>query len=86
VLAWLDVGHAEDEKYYWKREWGVGNPSWIVAFDRSQPGRYHIEFWNPAWRSIVGQSFAGLMDLGFDGIVLAGVEAYRRWEFMTPIN
>ncbi len=26
------------------------------------------------------------MDLGFDGVVLDGVEAYRRWEFMTPLD
>jgi uncharacterized protein (TIGR01370 family) len=64
----------------------VGSPSWIIAFDRVREGAYHVEFWNPAWKAIVGKSFAGLMDLGYDGIVLAGVEAYRRWEAMTPLN
>lgn len=86
VLAWLDIGQAADDRFYWQREWQVGNPTWIQALDRSQPGKYHIEFWNPAWKSIVGKMFAGLVDLGFDGIVLGGVESYRRWEFMTPVN
>ena len=86
LLAWLDVGEAANDQYYWQREWKAGNPSWINALDRSNPGKFHIEFWNPAWKAIVGKSFAGLVDLGFDGIVLAGVDNYRRWEFMTPVN
>lgn len=86
VLAWIDVGQASDDSYYWQREWQVGNPSWISALDRTHPGKYHLEFWNPAWKAIIGKTFAGLVDMGFDGIVLANVEAYRRWEFMTPVN
>lgn len=86
VYAWLDIGHAADDKYYWMREWKVGNPSWIVGFNRTQEGTYYVEFWNPAWKAIIGKTFAGLMDLGYDGIVLAGVESYRRWEAMTPLN
>ena len=37
-------------------------------------------------KAIVGRYFEGIMDLGFDGVVLNGVEAYRRWEFMTSID
>ena len=86
VLAWIEIGQASDDKYYWQREWQVGNPSWVHALDRANPGKYHVEFWNPAWKAIVGKTFSGLVDLGFDGIVISGVEGYRRWEFMTPVN
>ncbi|MDX2142575.1 MAG: hypothetical protein SFV19_04415 [Rhodospirillaceae bacterium] len=86
VLAWLDVSHAIDGSYYWQRDWAVGNPSWINAIDPTRPGQYFVEFWNPAWKAIVGRTFAGIMDLGFDGVVLDGVEGYRRWEFATPVN
>ena len=27
VLAWLDISHASDDRLYWEREWGVGDPS-----------------------------------------------------------
>ena len=86
VLAWLDIGQASDDRYYWQRDWAVGNPTWLTALDRRNPGKYYIEFWNPAWKAITGKTFAGLIELGFDGIVIAGVEEYRRWEFMTPVN
>jgi endo-alpha-1,4-polygalactosaminidase (GH114 family) len=86
VLARMNVGFAEDERFYWKREWKIGEPSWIQAFSPERSGQYVVEFWNPAWKAIIGKYFAGIMDLGFDGVVLDGVEAYRRWEFMTPID
>lgn len=86
VLARLSLGYAEDERYYWQREWKIGAPSWIQARAPGKPGSYAVEFWNPAWKAIVGKYFAGIMDLGFDGVVLDGVEAYRRFEFMTPID
>ncbi len=86
VLALMNIGYADDERYYWQRDWQIGAPTWIKAHGPDHPGQYVIEFWNPAWKAIVGRYFQGLMDLGFDGVVLDGAEAYRRWEFMTPID
>ncbi|MCC6915083.1 MAG: alpha-1,4-polygalactosaminidase [Rhodospirillaceae bacterium] len=86
VLARMSVGYAEDERFYWQRDWRIGEPSWIQALGPERAGQYVVEFWNPAWKAIVGRYFAGIMDLGFDGVVLDGVEAYRRWEFMTPLD
>lgn len=86
VLARLSLGYAEDERYYWQRDWKIGAPSWIQARAPGKPGSYVVEFWNPAWKAIIGKYFAGIIDLGFDGVVLDGVEAYRRYEFMTPID
>jgi len=86
VLARMSVGYAEDERFYWQREWRIGEPSWIQALGPERAGQYVVEFWNPAWKAIIGRYFAGIMDLGFDGVVLDGVEAYRRFEFMTPLD
>ena len=86
VLARMSVGYAEDERFYWERDWEIGAPTWIHARGQERPGQYVVEYWNPAWKAIIGRYFAGIMDLGFDGVVLDGVEAYRRWEFMTPLD
>ncbi|HCX14765.1 MAG TPA: hypothetical protein DGZ24_05565 [Rhodospirillaceae bacterium] len=86
VLGLVDIGYAEDERYYWQRDWRINEPTWIKAHGPDRPGQYVVEFWNPAWKAIVGRYFKGIMDLGFDGVVLGGVEAYRRWEFMTPLD
>ncbi|MGE4063373.1 MAG: hypothetical protein AB7E79_08395 [Rhodospirillaceae bacterium] len=86
VLARISIGYAEDDRFYWERDWQIGTPTWVQALGPDRPGQYVVEYWNPAWKAIVGRYFAGVMDLGFDGVVLDGVEAYRRWEFMTPLD
>lgn len=86
VLAHLDIGNADDSAFYWQRDWEPGKPSWIGGMTQDVPGQYFVEFWNPAWKAIVGKYLAGILDLGFDGVMLDGVEAYRRWEAKTPIS
>ncbi len=86
VLAWLDITYASDDRFYWERTWGAGNPSWIVGRHPDRPGAFAVEYWHPRWRSIIGLYFAGLMDLGFDGVLLNGSDAYLRFEAMTPLE
>ncbi len=86
VLAHIDIGRADDSRYYWQKDWVPGNPSWIGGMTPEVPGQYFVEFWNPAWKAIIGKYFAGILDLGFDGVVLDGVESYRRWEAKTPVT
>ena len=37
VLGSLPVGRAADTRFYWKKDWQVGNPGWIVAPDPDSP-------------------------------------------------
>jgi endo-alpha-1,4-polygalactosaminidase (GH114 family) len=86
VLARIDIGHADDSHFYFDRDWQVGTPSWIVGLGPDYLGQYQVEYWNPAWKAIIGKYFAGIMDLGFDGVVIDGVDAYRLWEAKTPLG
>ncbi|MBK1666134.1 alpha-1,4-polygalactosaminidase [Rhodospirillum rubrum] len=85
VLARLTIGLADDTRYYWKPEWTVGNPPWIVGFVPGEDGVYWINYTHPDWLALVGAAFAGLMDLGYDGIVLDGVTALMRDEALMPL-
>jgi endo-alpha-1,4-polygalactosaminidase (GH114 family) len=85
VLARIDVGHADDSRFYFGRDWMVGNPSWLIGLGSDYLGQYEIEFWNPAWKSIIGKYVEGIMDLGFDGVLIDGVDTYRLWEAKTPL-
>ncbi|HFQ14916.1 MAG TPA: hypothetical protein ENK41_01065, partial [Rhodobacteraceae bacterium] len=33
VLAYIDIGEAEEWRSYWRKNWRIGHPSWIVADD-----------------------------------------------------
>lgn len=87
VLARVNIGTAESDRYYWKAGWREGSPIWINAPYPANPDRYYVEFWRPEWQSIISgdaQSYlAGLMQQGFDGVVLDGLEAYRFFEGST---
>ncbi len=80
VLAYVDIGEAEDYRWYWQGNWSVGNPDWIVAQDPDGwAGNYPVLFWRPAWKSILLGSLTSYLDKvladGFDGVYLDWMEA-----------
>lgn len=86
VLARLNISQARDTAYFWQDAWKVGQPEWLLAPVPDDPGLYDVAFWHPEWRNILGRTFAGLMDLGYDGVMLEGAEAYRPLEAKAPLN
>lgn len=86
VLARMNVTHAFDTKYYWKSDWRAGSPRWLELPILSQPGAFEVQYWNPEWQAILGKTFAGIMDLGFDGVVLEGLDVYKAREAAAPIK
>ncbi len=80
VIAYIDIGEAEEWRSYWKRGWRIGNPDWIVADDPDGwEGNYPVAFWREGWRRIwLGEKgyIQALKKAGFDGIYLDWVEAY----------
>ena len=86
VFAYMDLTRAHDDRYYWNREWRVGSPGWILEAESGQPGMYRVAFWHPRWKAIIGSYLAGIMDLGFDGVVFGGADAHYWFEERFNIN
>ena len=84
VLAYVNIGAAASYRYYWRSRWREGSPIWISAQLPQDPDRYFVEYWRPEWQSIITgntDSYVyGVIDQGFDGVVLDGVESYRYFE------
>ena len=83
ILAYIDIGQAEDWRWYWKSGWRVGNPSWIVATDPDGwSGNYPVAYWYQQWQDIVIYGYNGRshveesLKAGFDGIYMDWVEAF----------
>lgn len=85
VMASLPVGYASVDRFYWQKGWRVGSPDWIAAVDSDSPGRFAVQYWSDGWKKVLGNYVTGLCDLGIDGIVLDGLDAYLQFEAMLPI-
>ena len=81
VLAYVDIGQAEDYRTYWQPEWtpptleGPGDPDFMVSVDPDGwEGNYPVAYWDPDWQQIIfggaGSVVQAVLDDGFDGIYM----------------
>ncbi len=85
VMAPMSLGYASVDRFYWQNSWKVGTPDWIAAVDSEIPGRFAVNYWSEGWKKVLGNYITGLCDLGIDGILLDGLDAYLQFEAMLPI-
>jgi cysteinyl-tRNA synthetase len=86
LLAYIDIGQAEDYRDYWGSDWVAptasqrGQPEFLITIDPDGwSGNYPVAYWHEAWKDIwLGDQgiIAELARLGFDGVYLDWVEAY----------
>ena len=80
VIAYVDIGQAEDYRTYWQPGWRIGDPDWIAGGDPDGwEGNFPVAFWRDEWREIwLGEDgyLRAIVEYGFDGVYLDWVEAY----------
>lgn len=86
LIAYIDIGEAEDYRSYWKNDWiaptvsKTGYPDFLLTVDPDGwSGNYPVAYWNNIWKSIwisSGGRIQQIASLGFDGIYLDWVEGY----------
>jgi cysteinyl-tRNA synthetase len=86
LLAYIDIGEAEDYRSYWQQDWIAptentsGTPEFLVTIDPDGwTGNYPVAYWQQGWKDIwlgSGSIIAILSEAGFDGVYLDWVEAY----------
>jgi cysteinyl-tRNA synthetase, unknown class len=62
VLAYLSIGEAESYRYYWRRGWKPGQPSWLGPENTEWRGNYAVRYWLPGWRDVIMQPHATWLD------------------------
>ncbi len=86
LLAALPVASIHDGHFYWEKDWRPGAPSFLAVADAQRPGTILVEYWTPEWMDLLGRYLEGIVDLGFDGVMLDGVDAFRRFESPPPAH
>ena len=86
VFAEMPMGRAFDWRWYWQKGWEAGNPPFLFAVDRREPGSFIIDPMSPQWLEILGKYIAGVMDLGFDGVMMDDIDTYLWFEDLMPLD
>ncbi len=88
VICYMSIGEAEDYRYYWHKDWSVGNPSWLEAENPNWKGNYKVRYWDQNWKDIIYGSSGAYLDriinAGFDGVYLDIIDAYEYFEAKYP--
>lgn len=77
VISYINIGEAEDYRYYWQEGWKVGNPNWILAPDPDGwSGNYPVKFWDSQWKNIIKDYLRRIIEDGYDGAYFDWIEIY----------
>lgn len=84
VLAYVQVGAAASNRYYWQDDWALRPPYWMETQGAQEDGLYRVRYWEPDWQEILfgnRESYLKkILDAGFDGVYLGGIEAFQAFE------
>jgi len=84
VFAYMNIGEAENHRYYWRDNWKEGEPSFISESVPEHPDKYYVEYWQAGWRKIItgntNSYIYGIVKQGFDGVVLDGLNSFKFFE------
>jgi len=84
VLCYMSIGQSENYRWYWQPEWVTDPPAWLDVPDEVWAGDRWVHYWDPDWQAIIYGTPESYLDqilaLGFDGVYLDRVDAYRYYE------
>ena len=84
LLAYMSVGQAESDRFYWENFWLTNPPSWLREEVVGTPGNYNVRYWLQPWQDIIYGSNDAYLDriinADFDGVYLDHVDEYEYFE------
>lgn len=86
IIAQQNISEAKPSDYFWKKDWKIGSPSFLKRKSFVEPQALIAEYWDPAWRAIISKYFKSIVDTGYDGAFLTGVQNYEYFEKQTPLD
>ncbi|OQA01619.1 MAG: hypothetical protein BWY70_00312 [Bacteroidetes bacterium ADurb.Bin408] len=80
VLSYINIGAAENWRYYWQDDWKLHHPCWLKKNYKGYEDEIWVKFWKKEWQDIIfgnnDSYIKKIIDADFDGAYLDNVEAY----------
>ena len=80
VISYMNIGAAENYRYYWQDNWKLHHPNWLKKTYDGYEDEIWVKFWKKEWQEIIygnDSSYTNkIINAGFDGVYLDNVEAY----------
>ena len=84
AIAYVNIGAAENYRYYWQSGWRIGDPAWLADRYEGFEDEAFVQYWDPQCKSLIfgnDESYLKrIMDAGFDDAYLDNVLAYEVFE------
>ncbi|WP_223476489.1 endo alpha-1,4 polygalactosaminidase [Oricola indica] len=88
VLAYLAVGEANVNRWFWPNAWRRSPPDWLGPLNPSWPGARLVRYWAPEWQTLIFSHQKSLLNRivasGFDGVLLDRIDSYVEWQEEFP--
>lgn len=88
VLAYLAVGEANVNRWFWPDAWRRSPPDWLGPVNPNWPGARLVRYWAPEWQTLIFSHEKSLLNqiisAGFDGVLLDRVDSYVEWLEQYP--
>ncbi len=80
LISYINIGAAENWRYYWEEKWKVHRPNWLKKKYEGYEDEIWVKFWEQDWQDIIygndNSYMKKIIDAGFDGAYLDNIEAY----------
>lgn len=80
IISYINIGAAENWRYYWQHNWQLNDPIWVKKKYAGYEDEFYVQFWHEDWKKIIygnpDSYLKKILDAGFDGAFLDNVEGY----------
>lgn len=86
ILAMYNVSELADTDYLWNKQWNKELPDWLITQSFVTDNAYIAKYWTPEWKKIVSKYYKSIVDSGYDGVFLTGLENHEYFEQNKPLE
>ena len=86
VLAVYNISETKETDFFWRKKWHKILPDWIAAKSPTNENAYVVKYWMPQWKDLTSRYFKSIVNSGYDGAFITGLENHELFEHNKPLE